>query len=56
MADTAKLSIIIPTLDEAATIEALLAQLSPWNAQGVELLVVDGGSLDETVSRASPLA
>jgi len=56
MADTAKLSIIIPTLDEAATIEALLAQLSPWNAQGVELLVVDGGSLDETVSRASSLA
>lgn len=45
-----KLSIIIPTLNEASHIESLLAQLSDEN---VELIVVDGGSDDQTVQRAS---
>lgn len=45
-----KLSIIIPTLNEASRIESLLAQLSDEN---VELIVVDGGSDDQTVQRAS---
>ena len=45
-----KLSIVIPTLNEASHIESLLAQLSDEN---VELIVVDGGSDDQTVQRAS---
>ncbi|MDW7747276.1 TIGR04283 family arsenosugar biosynthesis glycosyltransferase [Halomonas sp.] len=56
MPGTPRLSIIIPTLDEAATIEELLTRLTPWEADGVEVLVVDGGSLDDTVARARPLA
>ena len=45
-----KLSIVIPTLNEASHIESLLAQLSDEN---VEVIVVDGGSDDQTVQRAS---
>ncbi|TDR52256.1 rSAM/selenodomain-associated transferase 2 [Halomonas ventosae] len=56
MPQTPRLSIIIPTLDEAATIEKLLTGLTPWEADGVEILVVDGGSLDDTLARARPLA
>jgi rSAM/selenodomain-associated transferase 2 len=44
------LSIIIPTLNEASNIESLLAQLS---GEGIELIVVDGGSDDQTAQRAS---
>ncbi|MDR9440324.1 MAG: TIGR04283 family arsenosugar biosynthesis glycosyltransferase [Halomonas sp.] len=56
MPETLRLSIIIPTLDEAATIEALLIRLRASQARDVEILVVDGGSLDDTVARARPLA
>lgn len=45
-----RLSIVIPTLDEAAGIEAVLENLQAMRARGVELLVVDGGSQDATVS------
>jgi len=45
-----KLSIIIPALNEASNIESLLAQLS---GEDIELIVVDGGSDDQTVQRAS---
>ena len=45
-----KLSIIIPTLNEASNIESLLAQLS---GEDIELIVVDGGSDDQTTQRAS---
>ena len=44
-------SIIIPTLDEAVTIGAMLAALARLDA-AAELLVVDGGSLDETCAIA----
>ena len=44
------LSIIIPTLNEASIIESLLAQLSD---KDIELIVVDGGSDDQTAQRAS---
>ncbi len=50
------LSVIIPVLDEAATIEAALQALVPLRARGAEIVVVDGGSCDDTVSRATPLA
>ena len=50
------LSIVMPVLDEAAGIVARLQSLQPLRRQGVELIVVDGGSQDDTVSLAEPLA
>ena len=50
------LSIIVPTLDEAAHIEATLAALQPLRGGGGEVIVVDGGSSDGTVALAAPLA
>ncbi|WP_302139323.1 TIGR04283 family arsenosugar biosynthesis glycosyltransferase [Halomonas alkalicola] len=49
------LSLIIPVLDEATTIEATLASLEPLRARGVEVIVVDGGSRDGTAALAAPL-
>ena len=50
------LSIIVPTLNEAAHIAAHLAALAPLRPQGVQVIVADGGSSDETVSQALPWA
>jgi rSAM/selenodomain-associated transferase 2 len=50
------LSIVIPVLDEAATIADALAALAPWRARGAEIVVVDGGSRDATVEAARSLA
>jgi rSAM/selenodomain-associated transferase 2 len=50
------LSIIIPCLDEQEGIAAALAALAPLRARGAEVIVVDGGSRDDTVARATPLA
>ncbi len=46
------LSIIIPALNEAANIPTLLISLLPLRQRGVEVIVVDGGSTDNT----APLA
>jgi rSAM/selenodomain-associated transferase 2 len=43
-------------LDEAAGIAAALAALAPLRARGAEVIVVDGGSTDATVTIAAPLA
>jgi rSAM/selenodomain-associated transferase 2 len=43
-------------LNEARTIEAALARLAPLRARGARVIVVDGGSDDDTVRRAAPLA
>jgi rSAM/selenodomain-associated transferase 2 len=51
-----RLSIIIPTLNEAAVIGATLAGLAPLRAHGHEVLVADGGSEDGTRDIAAPLA
>jgi rSAM/selenodomain-associated transferase 2 len=50
------LSIVMPVLDEAASIEAALRRLSPFHARGAEVIVVDGGSSDQTAALARPLA
>ena len=42
-----KLSIIIPTLNEAKTLPLLLADLQPYQ-NSCEIIVVDGGSSDLT--------
>ena len=50
-----KISVVIPALNEAAriesTLEAVVAQPEPW-----EVLVVDGGSTDDTRARAATYA
>lgn len=42
------LSIIVPVLNEATSIETTLRALAPLREQGVEVIVVDGGSHDDT--------
>ena len=48
------LSIVVPALNEAAGIAAMLQALAPLRARGVELLLADGGSSDGTAERAAP--
>lgn len=50
------LSIILPVLNEAATIVAALEALAPLRARGSEIIVVDGGSGDDTAALVKPLA
>jgi rSAM/selenodomain-associated transferase 2 len=50
------LSIIVPVLNEAATIVASLEALAPLRTRGAEAVVVDGGSIDGTAALAKPLA
>jgi rSAM/selenodomain-associated transferase 2 len=51
-----RLSVVVPTLDEAAGIEATLRRLQPLRARGHEVVVADGGSRDGTAAAAAPLA
>lgn len=54
--DSVRLSIVIPTLDEAASIGACLARLQAMRSAGAEVIVVDGGSADGTREAAAPFA
>jgi rSAM/selenodomain-associated transferase 2 len=53
---TARLSIVVPTLNEEARIGACLQALVSLRRRGAEVIVVDGGSTDATVAVAAPLA
>lgn len=49
-------SIIIPVINEESSIKELLQQLQRYRKQGHEVIVVDGGSRDKTVSISNSLA
>ena len=51
-----RISIIIPALNEGNDITSTLERLAPWRADGHEVIVVDGGSGDETIALARPLS
>lgn len=50
------LSIIIPTLNEALMIGRTLLALQPLREAGHEVIVVDGGSTDDTMALSRPFA
>ena len=51
-----RLSIVVPTLNEAAGVAASLAALQSLRAAGHEVVVIDGGSGDGTPDLAAPWA
>lgn len=55
-APAARLSVIVPVLNEEAVIVDTLQSLAPLRLMGAEVIVVDGGSVDETARLATPLA
>ena len=50
-----RLSIIVPVLNETASIETTLVALRNLRAAGHEVIVSDGGSCDDTAAKAAPL-
>lgn len=50
-----KISIIIPALNEGSNIANLLSSLQPLRSVGHEIIVVDGGSTDDTLAVSQPL-
>ena len=48
----ARLSVVMPVLNEAAGIDAALRALAPLVARGAQIVMADGGSADGTVDRA----
>ena len=49
------ISLVVPVLGEAGTIAQSLGSLQPLRGDGVEVIVADGGSRDETRCIARPL-
>jgi rSAM/selenodomain-associated transferase 2 len=49
-------SIIVPVLNEATIVRSALQALQGFREMGVELIVVDGGSQDQTLAEATGLA
>lgn len=48
-----KLSIVIPVLNEALSLPQVLLQLTPLRDRGAEVIVVDGGSDDDSIAIAT---
>ena len=53
--DSALISVVVPVLDEAGTIERSLLALQPLRGSTVEVIVADGGSRDDTRDIVRPL-
>lgn len=53
---TTGLSIVVPVLNEAATLGSTLRALAALRERGAEVIVVDGGSTDASRAQATPLA
>ena len=51
-----RVSIVVPTLNEAPCIVSCLQALRGWRMRGAELIVADGGSTDGTIVLAKPWA
>jgi rSAM/selenodomain-associated transferase 2 len=54
--NSSRISVIVPALNEAGTVQATLRALQALRARGHEVIVVDGGSTDDTVPCCRPLA
>ncbi len=48
------ISVIVPVLNEAPRLAAQLERLGAWRARGAQIIVVDGGSTDNTCELAAP--
>jgi rSAM/selenodomain-associated transferase 2 len=55
-ADSCVISVIVPALNEADGIVETLQSLQDMHARGLEIIVADGGSIDNTVALCTPLA
>lgn len=53
-----KIAIVMPVLNESATLPARLEELAAYRHRGVDLIIIDGGSQDDTIEmiRAAGLA
>ena len=54
-ASAARVSVVMPVLNEETGIVDALAPLQAWRRDGAEVIVVDGDSDDDTAARAAPL-
>jgi rSAM/selenodomain-associated transferase 2 len=54
-ASNRQLSIIIPVLNEAGCLQPTLERLQPLRSQGHEIILVDGGSSDDTLALGQTL-
>ena len=54
-ANTQQLSVVIPALNEAGCIRELCIALQPLRRRGHEVILVDGGSADQTLALGKPL-
>jgi rSAM/selenodomain-associated transferase 2 len=51
---TPKISLVVPVLNEASDVVETLSALQPLRAAGHELIVVDGGSTDDSIALSQP--